>query len=92
MAKLHQAQLVGGGVEIKSALVAGAAADADIAVDGLAWSKDPRFIQCIHNTAGALADLLSEVVRGVTDAEGSIQLSDTATTGDDLLLVWMQRA
>ena len=96
MAKLHTEAVAGAGVEILSALVDGTTADTDIAVSGLSWKKDPRFIACVHLTtkaAIATADsLLSEVVRGVTDDEGSIQLSTTDTSSDQLLLIWAQKA
>ena len=90
----NRAKLTGRGVRTKFALVAGAAADTNIAVTGLSWRKQPQFLACIRlegsATYAAPADLLSEVKAGTTD--GSIQLETTATTGDFLLLVWEQVA
>jgi hypothetical protein len=92
MAKLNPAAVAGGGLHLKSALVAGAAADTNIAVTGLSWAKDPKFVACIRlegsATYAAPADLQAEVKRGTTD--GSIQLETTVTTGDHLLLLWLQ--
>jgi hypothetical protein len=92
MAKIHNEIVGGAGVEIKSALLAGAAADTNIAVTGLSWKKRPRFFACVKlegtATYTAPVDLLSEVKRGTTD--GSIQLETTATTGDHLLVFWIQ--
>lgn len=94
MAKLDSARLAGGGVEILSDLVAGAAADTNIAVAGWSWKKDPRIIAIIRlegsATYAAPTKLTSELQRGTAD--GSIQLSTTATTGDDLLVIWTQQA
>lgn len=94
MAKLDAGVIAGGGVEIKSALVAGAAADTNIAVSGWSWAKDPRVIALVHlTTAAAIAtadDLQAEIQRGSVD--GSIQLSTTDTTSDQLLVIWAQQA
>ncbi len=97
MAKLHSDALAGGGVELKSALVDGAAADTDIAVSGWSWKKDPRLVACVklEGTATYTAPVsiaVSELQRGAATPDGSIQLSTTATTGDKLLLIWAQRA
>lgn len=97
MPKLHRAALVGGGVELKSALVAGAAADTDIAVAGWSWKKDPRVIAILEIEATgtwnlAPADLQSEIQRGAATPDGSIQIATTVTTGEKLLILWAQRA
>lgn len=103
MAKLHSAEVAGGGVELKSAVVSGAGADTNISVTGLSWAKDPRFIACVQlniaadtgtdatgNKVDNAASLLTEVKRGTTDS--TLQLETTVTTGDKLLLVWAQKA
>ena len=90
----HRAKLAGRGVRTKFALVAGAAADTNIAVPGLSWKKQPQFLVCVRlegsATYAAPADLLSEVKAGTTD--GSIQIETAVTTGDFLLLAWEQVA
>ena len=95
MAKLKPAVVAGGGVEILSDLVAGAAADTDIAVSGWSWAKDPQVIAIIKlgsATYSAPSDLQAEIQRGAASSDNEIQLSTTATTGDQLLIIWAQNA
>ncbi len=76
-----------GAIALKCTLVAGAAANADIAVTGIA--VEDTIIGVIHlegtATYAAPADRLSEA--SITSA-GNIQLTTTNTTGDFLLLLW----
>lgn len=94
MAKIESAVVAGGGVELRSALVDGAAADTNITVTGLSHGKAPAFVACIRlegtATYSAPSDLLAEVKLG--SADGTIQLETTVTTGDKLLIVYAQRA
>jgi hypothetical protein len=74
-------------------VVAGAAADADIAITGFSYAND-TILSVLHFnvTAGdidTLTDKTSEVQAGSVD--GAFQLSTTATTGDTLLVVWLNK-
>lgn len=65
-------------------LLDGDTADTDIAVTGI--EVGDRIISAVHNTAGTLVDVTAEVV---ILSDGNVQLTDTDTTGDDLLLLWV---
>lgn len=69
--------------KLKVKLADGAAADTNIAVAGIVAAD--RIISVIHNTAGVLADLTSEAA---ITSSGNVQLADTDTTGDQLLILW----
>lgn len=93
-AKIDAAKSHGQGVRVCQALLAGAAADTNIAVPGLSWRKSPKFVGAIRlegsATYAAPVDLTSEVKAGTTD--GSIQIDVAVTTGDHILLTWVQDA
>lgn len=72
-------------------LLAGAAADTNIAVTGIK-TGDQILFACVFTTAAAIAtaaDLSSEVVI-LTD--GNIQLTDTSTANNQILLIWNKRS
>lgn len=76
---------------LQVSLLSGAAADTNIAVTGIKTAD--QIIWCGHLTTAAaiatLADLTSEVVI-LTD--GNIQLTDTDTTNDQLMVIWNKRS
>jgi hypothetical protein len=95
MAKINAGVVAGGGVEVKQDLVAGAAINTNMALAGLSWKKDPKFIGVVRlegsaTYAAPVLIALTEVKKGTTDS--TIQLSTTVTTGDLLLVTWIQRA
>jgi hypothetical protein len=68
-----------GNLNLKRVLVAGAAAATNIAVVGMKYNSN--VVAVIHHTAGAVpVDLTSEL----SQTDGNIQLSTTATTSDVL--------
>ena len=67
-------------------LVVGAAADTNIAVAGI--GVDDTIVSVLHNTAGVLVDVTAEA--SITSA-GNIQLADTDTTGDQLIVLWFNK-
>jgi len=74
-------------------VVAGAAADADIALTGFTYGTDTiKSVLHFNVTAGdidVLTDKTSEVQAG--SVAGAFQLSTTATTGDTLLVIWFNK-
>lgn len=67
----------------RTVVLAGAAADTNIALAG-AMVGD-HIVSCIHNTTGTLVDLTSEAV---ILSNGQMQMTDTDTSGDELLVTW----
>jgi CRP-like cAMP-binding protein len=85
-----RAAIVGRGVEIKSALVAGAAANTNIAIAGIR-KNGAELLMVIRlegsGTYAAPVDLIGETA---VTSDGNIQTSATATTGDHLLVLYAQ--
>lgn len=73
-------------------LLAGAAADTDIAVTGFSWDND-TVKSIIHFPASGDADSLTDVTAELQEGtvDGAIQLSTTATTGGKLLVIWFNK-
>ncbi len=80
-----RSKLAGGGVELKSAVVSGAAADTNIAVSGL--SLQAQILAVVMFDTGVPSDVGSEVS---ISAAGQIQLSTTDSTGNKLLVIYAQ--
>jgi len=87
---------------LKSAVVAGAAADTDIAVTGLNYTAAQitagtadHIVAIVRLNKDATAanidmdDLSSEAQAG--SVAGNIQIATTVTTGDKLLILWMDK-
>lgn len=82
-------------------VVAGAAADANIALTGLSYANDTiksvlRFDVAVDtgtsatgNKVQSVTDLTAEVQAGSTDA--TFQLGTTDTSGDTLLVIWYNK-
>jgi hypothetical protein len=88
-----RARLAGGGVEIRYAVAAGAAAATNIPVAGIKRADQILLAVAFEpptSTAGSLMDDVGDEVSIPSD--GNIQLSTTATTGKQLLVVWAAAA
>lgn len=79
-----KAKLTGGGLDVKQVLVAGAAANTDIAIAGL--KADAQILGCID-----LTDALDELANVTVVKAGAIQLS-TVTTAKNLAVLYAQHA
>lgn len=71
---------------LKTSVVAGAAADTNIAIAGIATADQIQSV--IQITAGVPSDLTSEAA--ITSA-GNIQIDTTVTTGNTLIVNWWDR-
>jgi hypothetical protein len=85
--KLRGAVVAGGGIELRSAVVAGAAANTDIAVAGWKRHRSPMVIAAVNLTDGV--DEQANAVAAAAD--GNVRFS-VDTTAKKLLIVWAQRA
>jgi septum formation inhibitor MinC len=88
MAKLNTAVVAGGGVEILSAVLAGAAANTTLVIAGL--RADAKLIEVTEHAVAALpADRKS--VTTVAAGGGGIKVNDD-TTGNAVRVLYAQRA
>jgi hypothetical protein len=88
MAKLNTSVVAGSGVEVRSALVAGAAANTSLAI--AAMKADAELIEVTEHAAAALpADRLS--VATVNAGGGGIKVNDD-TTGNVVRVLYTQSA
>lgn len=86
MAKLNSGSIAGGGVELLSAVLAGAAANTDIAVAGYTPHRGAQVIALVDLTDGT--DIQGDAV---ATSAGHIRVN-IDTTAKKLLLIWTQRA
>lgn len=82
----------GRSTEIMFSVVAGAAADTNIAISGITRRDGLLSVIRLNKDATAanidLDDLTSEVA---ITSDGNIQVDTTVTTGDKLLVIWAKR-
>lgn len=86
MAKLNSGVIAGRGVTLQSAVLAGAAANTNIAVAGYTPHRGAQVVALVDLTGDA--DLQADVVATIA---GNIKIS-VDTTAKKLLLIWTQRA
>lgn len=85
---------------LKVSVVAGAAADTNIAIAGIATVDtilavlrfDIAADTGTDATGNKVADLTDLTAEAAITSAGNIQLADTATTGDKLLVLWFDKA
>jgi hypothetical protein len=88
MAKLNPGTIAGSGIEIKSAVVAGVAANADLVIAGL--KADAKLIEVTEHAVAALP--VSRIgVATVKAGGGAVKVNDD-TTGNVVRVVYAQSA
>lgn len=88
-----RSRLAGGGVELRYAVVAGAAAGTNIAVSGIRRRDEVLLAVAVEPPTSTAGNALDDVGDEVTiPSDGYIQLSTTNTTGKQILVLWAQVA
>lgn len=76
---------------LKFAVVAGAAADTNIAVAGITTSDTIRAVVRFHGAGTDVTDVSLVTDAAITSA-GNIQVDTTVTTGSKLLVIWSDKS